>query len=583
MRIKPYQVSLLAVVLGGAVLISVVDARVLGLTDRDGDCISDLFQDLRTESDLVLTSGGEWKEVEIGYESSMNLPFTFFFASLLLICIPVLLYMDLNNRPLRRERMRRALEESAMQDNVRRISAFLQTNPSFPNAVRLAHLSQKGTGEKVLGKALWRSRTEGRTLEEVMLEMSAEWGNAVRSAVSGLISAQGESNPEELKRSSMGVVERLGEDVKEAMTTYTRSLGPPSTALFGLGVLLPVLLATMIPIAGLGWRTVVMIALVLWFVIPLLLIRISGGLVLRRPLLNEADHLTGPRFRPGPPDLVSFTAGSILLAFPILHAAGTAASPIIMDGPFPDTDACIILMSLVGASLILSALVRSLTREGNRAVEREEEEREKAPDLLSEIGSRLMEGASLERAVESGFSRIGERTPLMGNARAFHGSHRGAVADSLRVAEGFSSSGGRTGGSAVKALSRHLREMGRLERSMKEMIRSSVGQMEITSSLFAPLMIGASVGIFDLMDRSSSAAGADILGGSMGTGDMTIAGFMVLTGVYLILLSISTSVAIHRLEEGNSRGGFRKVPGNVLLASIMFACGVFCSTLVLGG
>ncbi|HHD15917.1 MAG TPA: hypothetical protein ENK47_04350, partial [Euryarchaeota archaeon] len=90
MRIKPYQVSLLAVVLGGAVLISVVDARVLGLTDRDGDCISDLFQDLRTESDLVLTSGGEWKEVEIGYESSMNLPFTFFFASLLLICIPVL-------------------------------------------------------------------------------------------------------------------------------------------------------------------------------------------------------------------------------------------------------------------------------------------------------------------------------------------------------------------------------------------------------------------------------------------------------------------------------------------------------------
>ena len=48
------------------------------------------------------------------------------------------------------------------------------------------------------------------------------------------------------------------------MARYLQSLQGPTTALFAIGVLLPVLLATMIPISGIGGSTVYMLGFLLW-------------------------------------------------------------------------------------------------------------------------------------------------------------------------------------------------------------------------------------------------------------------------------------------------------------------------------
>jgi hypothetical protein len=119
---------------------------------------------------------------------------------------------------------------------------------------------------------------------------------------------------------------------------------------------------------------------------------------------------------------------------------------------------------------------------------------------------------------------------------------------------------------------------------MKEQIRSSIGQMETTSSVFAPVMIGISVGIFDLMGNSSSGVeGGGMIGFSVSPGGLSLTGFILLSGVYLLLLSITTTITMRRLETGRIEGGLRRVPRNLILSSLTFSLGVVISTLILGG
>lgn len=580
MSISPLKGSMSAFFLGSIILVSLMIPDVLGSEDLDGDGVSDTFQDIHEDSDLVLTSSGDWKEIHIGYSSNMNLPFTAFTALFLLLISPMVTYYLLFEVPVRKENLNRKVSASAMHDNVRRMASFLSTNPSLPKAARLSHVSQEGEGERILGQILWKSRTTGESLEEALLERSRSLDDlALESSLEGLISAQSESSLQEVTRTCNAVVERMGEDIKEKMSSYTSSLRGPSTALFGLGVLLPVLLATMIPIAGFSTRTIVMIGFLMWVVVPFLIIRTGRTLVLRRPIVrtNGSDpstyhfnyfSLSGP------------LAGTMVLIAGALHLMDIVDLPLLLEGPFPDTDSTSVLMLLLGSSAVLCSLTSGFMGKKSEKREKILKEEEKVPDLLSEIGTRVMEGKSFEKALERGMERIKDNPTMMGKVPA----NGGPLRNNLTVAREYSRAGSSIGGSSIKALSGHLGEMLRLQASMKEAVRNSIGQMETTSSIFAPLMIGVSVGIFELMGRSTgSMDGGQMIGASMSQGDMTIAGFILLAGVYLLLLSISTTLTMRRLEEGDPTVGWERVPRNLMLSSITFTAGVAGSTLLLGG
>ncbi len=577
----PLKGSIGAFFLGVLIIIVIAVPDILGSKDIDRDGISDTFQNVEETKDLVLTPSGQWREVNVGYRSEMDLTFTAFIGMALLLVLPISVYYFLWEAPLKKEELGKRVSAFAMHDNVRRMASFLSTNPSLPNSARLSHVSQVGEGEKVLGQVLWSSRTTGSSLERVLLEKARMLDDKILgSSMEGLISAERESTIEDVGRSCRSVVQRLGEDLKERMTSYSSSLKGPSTALFGLGVLLPVLLATMIPIAGFTNRTVLMIGVLLWVVVPVLILRTGRNLVLKRPMVKEGGGYGGISYRKDIFTLLGPLVGGLVTVASIVVLTGSIAPPIILEGPFPDPLSFAILALLIGSSMVLSSLIRGLIHEGSLERDRMKDEAQKVPDLLSEIGSRLLEGRSFERALESGYRNIGSEPPLRGSLP----EGGGEFASSLRVAHEYSRSGGKTGGSSIKALSSHLREMGRLERSLKEMIRSSIGQMEVTSSIFAPIMIGISVGIFELMGRSSDPLkGGELVGTSISGGELSVTGFILLSGVYLLLLSLSTTLTMRRLEEGTPWGGWERVPRNLMLSSLTFTAGVVASTLILGG
>ncbi len=587
MKPSPPLVSALSMVLGIIFISLLVIPGPLEWGDLDEDGVSDTFQDLEAQSDLVLSPSGEWNEVDIGHTSTMNLSFTIFIGIIFLLLIPILVYWYLSDLPRRREEMEKMSMASAMQDNVRRISSFMSINPSISNATRLSHVSQTGDGEKALGQVIWRSRTAGMGLEQALLGSSRSMDGedaVITPAIEGLISAGSESTQEEVRMSSEAVVERMNEELKDRMGTYASSLKGPSTALFALGVLLPILLATMIPIAGLSNRTVVMIGSLLWGGVPLMILFTTGRLVLKRPMLPLSGSDPKDRVKPSLSSLFIMITGMVLIITSSTELLLNGDPIIILEGPFPGPISSCFLALLVGTSLLIASGSSMISSEKDRIRKKEEEEMERVPDLLSEMGSQLMEGRSLEIAIIRGFRRIGRDPPLQGRISSLSELDPGPVLRLTKVSSEFASAGGRAGGRSVKALSKHLREMGRLERSMKEMVRSSIGQMEITASIFAPIMVGASVGIFRLMDRSASTiAGNEMIGTTFSRGDLTVPGFIVLAGVYLILLSLTTTLAMYRLEEGVPHGGWSRVPKNVILASFTFTAGVVVSTLLIGG
>jgi hypothetical protein len=105
--------------------------------------------------------------------------------------------------------------------------------------------------------------------------------------------------------------------------------------------------------------------------------------------------------------------------------------------------------------------------------------------------------------------------------------------------------------------------------------------MEVTSSLFAPVMIGSSAGIFSLMESTgSSVSGGMMMGGAADGGAISAFHFILMTGGYLIFLSISTTLTLHRLETGMTSGGWYKVPKRIVQASVAFTIGV-CTSMIL--
>ena len=132
-----------------------------------------------------------------------------------------------------------------------------------------------------------------------------------------------------------------------------------------------------------------------------------------------------------------------------------------------------------------------------------------------------------------------------------------------------------------------MRDMLGLENEMENRVKGAVGQMELTAALFAPLMMGASVSIFMLMDRvsmpdSNEGVGSILSISSTGGTAMNVSTFILLAGGYMILLALSTTVTMWRLRNGCESGGWGRVPARVAQSMTAFTLGVIGGITILG-
>ncbi|MGA1820776.1 MAG: hypothetical protein ACMUHU_07205 [Thermoplasmatota archaeon] len=586
--ISPALVAAILTIIGTSLLLMLVyNLPAPNGPDRDQDGISDNFQSVHPVKD-VIKDGDGWKVETVGYTSSLDMPFLIFTGSVLVGLLPLGAAFWLWDRPRRALRNERWREEGRMHDVVRRLSAFLEINPSLPAAVRMARTSLPPDKQYMLGELTWGPFTEGRPFDEKFQEFRERWScrsPVIGRALGSLISAEREASRAEVVISARSLVSRLSEESKAMMEAYSRSLAGPSTALFGMGVLLPILLATMIPVAGISGRTAVLIGFFLWFILPCCIMLIGSSLVMRRPSLGSDTGVKAAGWSPpGALDLIMITAGVIVLAAALLHLLHEIELPPYLD--VVDRNSASVLLVMCGASALLAGVIGWTTRGSYIAGREHDEVRNGSPVFLRELSSSLLEGRSFEFALKRAFSK--SKTGVISTFRVLPGAtpREASVPEPavtyLESAEEFSRAGKGPGGKAVRAFSRHVQEMLDLESDLSSRVRSAVGQMEVTASIFAPLMIGASAGIFRLMGSVQEGAPDGMLFGGGARSGMEPWNFLLLSAGYLLVLSMVTTITIHRLEKGTTDGGWHKVPKRLVQSSLTFSLGVITSSLLIG-
>ncbi|MGA1847954.1 MAG: hypothetical protein ACMUHB_01315, partial [Thermoplasmatota archaeon] len=452
-----------------------------------------------------------------------------------------------------------------------------------------ARSSMEEKDQRLLGPLVWGPFSEGKPFKLVYREIIEEWrarSPELGRALEGLSSAESEGTRIEVSSSSREVVQRLSEDTKARMEEYSRSLSGPSTALFGLGVLLPMLLSTMIPVAGISGRTAILVGFLLWVVLPAGMIYAGNRLLLRRPAPSFSKGVPGlSGLTPTRFNTASIGIGSLILGISILGA-------LYQDGPagrlymIMDHGIAALLVSFTGLAMIAGGIIDMLSRRREEGVDEWKRTMEISPPFLQEVAVSISDGHSFERSVASALGkgslkgRGGSFIP--GEDRSFSWMPE-PLRSFLHNAREYSKAGPVSGGQAVRALSKHINSLVRLEKEMASRVRSTIGQMELTASLFAPLMIGTSAGIFSLMETTSGTLpGGLIAGGGVGEGSIGVFHFVLLTGGYLLPLSVVSTLVLHRLETGDPHGGWGKVPKKVLQSSLAFAAGVIASTILIG-
>ncbi|MGA1866306.1 MAG: hypothetical protein ACMUFK_02430 [Thermoplasmatota archaeon] len=586
---SPPLAAAVLIVAGTVVLLSLLyNLPVPNGPDKDSDGISDNFQNIAAVQDIVKDGEG-WRVETVGYTSEIDLTFVMFTGGLLTIVIPVGVALWLHDRSRRSVRVSRWREEGRMHDIVRRLSAFLEINPSLPSAVRLTRTSLPEVDQPMLGELAWAPFTRGRPFNEVYEEFKEEWSersSLIGRALDSLGSIENEASRNEVALSARALVTRLSEESKTMMEEYSRSLAGPSTALFGIGVLLPILLATMIPVAGITGRTALIIGFVLWVVLPLGIVLLGNSLVLKRPPLG-AEHPTAATRRgsfPKPLDVLLMAAGAVLLILSVLVVVTGVELPLTLPGS--GRESLFILLMLMGISALLSGVIGWMSRGPKEAGERFSAVRKRSPVVLRDISSWVMEGRSFESALKRSLSKRAVETDKSYRLLPGHSSGETGLPEPLLSylgsAREFSRAGGATGGRAIRAFSKHIQELLYLEGDMSARVRSAVGQMEVTSSIFAPIMIGASAGIFNLMGSVQGEIPEGMIFGGCARGTLEPWHFLLISGGYLLMLSITTTLTIYRLENGTIGGGWHRVPRRMIQSSLAFSFGVLASSYLIG-
>ncbi|MBN1539736.1 MAG: hypothetical protein JW939_06285, partial [Candidatus Thermoplasmatota archaeon] len=179
--------------------------------DRDSDGISDNFQSIVEVQDIV-KDGEVWRVETVGYTSEIDLPFVIFTGGLLTMVIPFGAAYWLWDRTRRSMKVRRWREEGRMHDIVRRLSAFLEINPSLPSAVRLTRTSLPELDQPMLGELAWAPFTRGKPFNEVYEKFKEEWSGRsplIGRALDGLGTAENEASRAEVALSARALVTRL--------------------------------------------------------------------------------------------------------------------------------------------------------------------------------------------------------------------------------------------------------------------------------------------------------------------------------------------------------------------------------------
>jgi hypothetical protein len=456
----------------------------------------------------------------------------------------------------------------------------LRHESSLPKAIRFAS-KRRNAFSKELGNCIWYV-VMGRhaSFEESLHELGGRWaryGSELKASLNAMVTASCEATEDGRRRALDRANESMISGAKRRIEEYALSLSAPSMMMFGLGILLPLMVGSFLPMLswnlwspeavgdgslmqGKGQATLETVFL-MNVMFPAIAALVATSAISRHPIdvrrghASKEGHLTSSR------------------ALLVLALSGIACvlSVIFLDGI--QMSLALLLSSIAPLAALLMLVGRDDARTDPGLAEGDVE------DALFKTGARMLEGENFEAALSKAglemhgpagdrirglsFGSIVSGRDIaeleMENEAEEHGQN---AIDGIRVVKEAASKDERAAGVLAMDLAAYLKDLHDLEATLKSRLKPTISMMRLTAYALGPIVLGVTFAIYLS------------LAGMMGPGSSGIPAevFFLVLGVFLAETNATVAYFVWGIEgKKDRRCLFRSLGACILVSCLVYS------------
>ncbi|MFH0986845.1 MAG: hypothetical protein V1911_02225 [Candidatus Micrarchaeota archaeon] len=512
----------------------------------------------------------------------------------------------------------------------------LKKNPNLEEAVKFAAENSEGKIAEDLRDSLWRVWSgKSPSMKEELPRLGAKWGRYSDEFKRALYLIRS-SLSEKYDARRLATLDKAIKTALDGMVSKTRQyvsdLFVPTLALFSFGTVLPLMFISMLPVFaffGIGFANPAAISLILASTLIVIYIY-SSRILSRRPSTFSQPDVPELPGMPGKWQLRIFNRNVnafffcfvviVGLGFPgILFLATQNQLISVAEGSalslfLSNINTLMLLWAITAAVSIFcyfSAMPRKKISDQMRQVDSE------VLDAMYHVANRMSENRPAEDALQfasealpnSETSRIFSETVRMVKRRnitmeqAFFdekiGTLRHIYSKTFRsIIKLFVTSvrkGMDTASDALFIIVSHFSELKNTEKQLADMLKNSISMMKVTASLFAPIVAGMIITLYQLIQRSIGSAAQQLsaLGYdqslplfSLFSSSQSVSTelLQLMIGVYMLALAVILTRYVSVIENGPDEVSMKLNMAKILPMSMaVFTVVLIASRKLLGG
>lgn len=513
----------------------------------------------------------------------MDLPTTVFYILIPTACIPLGVLSFLAAYPKMQARRLRNRALGRLPEAINYLVMSMRLTPSLDRAIDFAAENLDEPVASAMKRILWNVyMRKHHSIEESFISFSYEWGDwneDFKRALYAIRAAELERTQEGLNRGLEKASDIILTGTKQTMETYTAKLSGPTFILFAMGILLPMILGSMLPMMSVGGMSIGPVQLVLLMDVAF-------------PMISFGYAYSILGNRPGttpPPNIVAKSGNRTVIVWAVLVAALMLPLALPQLAKVFGWGYLPILWALGGAVSVYTFLTaRDMKRRRDEVKKLEDE----LPDALFQLGSRISEGKAIEAALERTcetmkgtaiaalfhrMARILQMTrtsldeALFGKSGILKDHPSRILRATMRTVVEVVKKDAVTAGQTIVGLSNHLRDMRKVEHEIRTKLSQVMGMMTSTALIFAPVVLGVTSALYFVMSHvMEGLKGVSAAGFSFGGGPIVpFESFTFILGVYLFLTVLVITYFVSGMKEGDDAVELRYQIGRTMPVALL--------------
>ena len=416
------------------------------------------------------------------------------------------------------------------------ITSLLQSGGSIDSAIRYISGSGPRLSSKLFTEAVRSTDTKGfqslpEGLGSVLSELPKE-ASGYRRSIMMCLSAAGSSDDDSMDKMLGEAAELALESVREMGKSYGASLTVPCMTVFGIGIMVPMILMSILPMLSVGglfgsrMMDEGMVVLVTLILVPSMILMVSVYIRNKNPFLIEKVELRG------------MTVGApLLISVPMM-----LIYPLVGDDP-----SGIFLFSVAPACVVTALFMIESVRDDRRRTRCGQA----MMDSVFDLGNRMLSGSNFEISAVESLAERKECSHVSVELERELSLCRGDICYAIRQSverissevcmclcsiQSCSEKNNEDAGRLAVTLGRQMQNKNQASRELEMDLKSTTDMMVGTAMVFAPMVLGLSISMMGPISKI--------------TGYVSFEGTALVLETYLVELCALISILVSSLGKG---------------------------------